>query len=144
MAIISGNPYLIAQEELRKRLRTLTLDQNNRATQRAIVHKKVQQLNKDIDVLTRDIAGAAPFFRSISPLTAARLLLGAGSGRNHAAGALIRSRHEAHRGRPHPRTLTDDGGVLQAVPRGAKALLYLRTCGARSAGNAQRRSSEAD
>ncbi|MYR09042.1 hypothetical protein GTY62_00115 [Streptomyces sp. SID724] len=55
MAIISGNPYLIAQEDLRKKLRTLTLDQNNRATQRAIVFKKVQQLNKDIDTLTRDI-----------------------------------------------------------------------------------------
>ncbi|MEU9755673.1 hypothetical protein AB0D90_21480, partial [Streptomyces althioticus] len=52
MAIISGNPYLIAQEELRKQLRTLTLDQNNRATQRAIVFRKIQQLHKEIDELT--------------------------------------------------------------------------------------------
>ncbi|MDX2840495.1 hypothetical protein PV377_16255, partial [Streptomyces ipomoeae] len=68
MAIISGNPYLIAQEELRKQLRTLTLDQNNRATQRAIVHKKVQQLNKDIDALTRDINRRGAVLPSLRPV----------------------------------------------------------------------------
>ncbi|WP_186779882.1 DEAD/DEAH box helicase family protein [Streptomyces salinarius] len=68
MAIISGNPYLIAQEELRKQLRTLTLDQNNRATQRAIVHKKVQQLNKDIDALTRDINRRGAVLPSLRPI----------------------------------------------------------------------------
>ncbi|WP_055689450.1 DUF6884 domain-containing protein, partial [Streptomyces prasinus] len=68
MAIISGNPYLIAQEELRKQLRTLTLDQNNRATQRAIVFKKVQQLNKDIDVLTRDINRRGAVLPSLRPV----------------------------------------------------------------------------
>ncbi|MFD5589331.1 DEAD/DEAH box helicase family protein [Streptomyces sp. NPDC127063] len=68
MAIISGNPYLIAQEELRKQLRMLTLDQNNRATQRAIVYKKVDQLNKDIDELTRDIARRAHVLPSLQPV----------------------------------------------------------------------------
>ncbi|GHB76263.1 hypothetical protein GCM10010331_75210 [Streptomyces xanthochromogenes] len=68
MAIISGNPYLIAQEDLRKKLRTLTLDQNNRATQRAIVFKKVQQLNKDIDTLTRDINRRGIVLPSLRPV----------------------------------------------------------------------------
>ncbi|MFJ3183910.1 hypothetical protein ACIPJN_36745 [Streptomyces sp. NPDC086796] len=68
MAIISGNPYLIAQEELRKQLRTLTLDQNNRATQRAIVFKKVQQLNKDIDALTGDINRRGIVLPSLRPV----------------------------------------------------------------------------
>ncbi|MFE4539678.1 hypothetical protein ACFRKB_32210 [Streptomyces scopuliridis] len=68
MAIISGNPYLIAQEDLRKKLRTLTLDQNNRATQRAIVFKKVQQLNKDINALTRDINQRGTVLPSLRPV----------------------------------------------------------------------------
>ncbi|WP_281944646.1 hypothetical protein [Streptomyces olivaceus] len=68
MAIISGNPYLIAQGDLRKRLRTLTLDQNNRATQRAIVFKKVQQLNKDIDALTWAINERGAVLPSLRPV----------------------------------------------------------------------------
>ncbi|MBW1603530.1 hypothetical protein JJV70_15740 [Streptomyces sp. JJ66] len=68
MAIISGNPYLIAQEELRKQLRTLTLDQNNRATQRAIVHKKVQQLDKDMAALAQDINQRGAVLPSLRPV----------------------------------------------------------------------------
>ncbi|MFC7639599.1 SNF2-related protein [Streptomyces thermogriseus] len=68
MAIISGNPYLIAQEELRKRLRTLTLDQKNRATQRAIIFQKVQQIDKDIDGLARDIAQRGAVLPSLQPV----------------------------------------------------------------------------
>ncbi|MFD3989708.1 DUF6884 domain-containing protein [Streptomyces californicus] len=68
MAIISGNPYLIAQGDLRKKLRTLTLDQNNRATQRAIVFKKIQKLNRDIDTLARDIKQRGRVLPSLRPV----------------------------------------------------------------------------
>ncbi|MFG3415833.1 DUF6884 domain-containing protein [Streptomyces althioticus] len=68
MAIISGNPYLIAQEELRKQLRTLTLDQNNRATQRAIVFRKIQQLHKEIDELTWNVRRRGSVLPSLRPV----------------------------------------------------------------------------
>ncbi len=68
MAIISGNPYLIAQEELRRQLRTLTLDQNNRATQRAIVFRKVQQLHKEIDELTWNVRRRRSVLPSLRPV----------------------------------------------------------------------------
>ncbi|QDN84395.1 DUF6884 domain-containing protein [Streptomyces sp. RLB3-6] len=67
MAIISGNVYLIAQEELRKQVRTLTLDQNNRATQRAIVHQRVERLNKEISSLARDINQRGAVLPSLRP-----------------------------------------------------------------------------
>ncbi|MEV5774222.1 hypothetical protein AB0L49_23680 [Streptomyces antimycoticus] len=104
MAIISGNPYLIAQEELRKQLRTLTLDQNNRATQRAIVFKKVQQLNKDIDALTRDIARRGAVLPSLRPVLGDdfRITLGGVAYTKHKDAAV---------------PLTDAlAGVLQALP----------------------------
>ncbi|MGY1548261.1 DUF6884 domain-containing protein [Streptomyces sp. MN6] len=68
MAIISGNPYLIAQGELRRQLRTLTLDQNNRATQRAIVFRKVQQLHKEIDELTWNVRRRGSVLPSLRPV----------------------------------------------------------------------------
>ncbi|MEV4438049.1 SNF2-related protein [Streptomyces sp. NPDC049577] len=68
MAIISGNPYLIAQEELRRELRTLELDQRGRATQRAIVHQKVHQLHQDIERLTRDITRRARVLPALEPV----------------------------------------------------------------------------
>ena len=68
MAIISGNPYLIAQEELRKQLRILTLDQNNRATQRAIVFRKIQQLHKEIDELTCNVRRRGSVLPSLRPV----------------------------------------------------------------------------
>ncbi|MFF4902535.1 DUF6884 domain-containing protein [Streptomyces sp. NPDC001068] len=68
MAIISGNVYLIAQEELRKQVRTLTLDQNNRATQRAIVHQRVERLNKEISSLARDINRRGAVLPSLRPV----------------------------------------------------------------------------
>ena len=68
MAIISGNPYLIAQGDLRKQLRRLTIDQNNRATQRAIISGKVGKLNKDIDGLTLNIARRGIVLPSLRPV----------------------------------------------------------------------------
>ncbi|WP_327332979.1 hypothetical protein [Streptomyces anulatus] len=67
-AIISGNPYLIAQEDMRKKLRTLTLDQNNRSTQRAIVFRKVQQLTQEIDTLAHDITRRGIVLPTLRPV----------------------------------------------------------------------------
>jgi N12 class adenine-specific DNA methylase len=68
MAIISGNPYLIEQGELRKQLRRLTLDQNNRGTQRYTVSRKIQRLHTDIDNLRHDIGRRSNTLPSLSPV----------------------------------------------------------------------------
>ncbi|MEU7106520.1 hypothetical protein ABZ951_15890 [Streptomyces sp. NPDC046215] len=68
MAIISGNPYLIEQEELRKELRTLELDQRNRATQRAILGKRLNELRIDIENLSNDIPRRARALPLLEPV----------------------------------------------------------------------------
>lgn len=68
MAIISGNPYLIEQEELRKQLRTLELDQRNRATQRAILGKRLNELRIDIENLSYDIPRRARALPLLEPV----------------------------------------------------------------------------
>lgn len=68
MAIISGNPYLIEQEELRKQLRTLELDQRNRATQRAILGKRLNELRVDIETLSYDIPRRALALPLLEPV----------------------------------------------------------------------------
>ncbi|MFD8415502.1 hypothetical protein ACFV2Q_27695 [Streptomyces sp. NPDC059650] len=68
MAIISGNPYLIEQEELRKQLRTLELDQRNRATQRAILGKRLHELRTDIERLSYDIPRRARVLPLLEPV----------------------------------------------------------------------------
>ncbi|GGY71602.1 hypothetical protein GCM10010363_61250 [Streptomyces omiyaensis] len=68
MAIISGNPYLIEQEELRKQLRTLELDQRNRATQRAIIGKRLRELHRDIENLSYDIPRRARVLPLLEPV----------------------------------------------------------------------------
>ncbi|MFI9206468.1 hypothetical protein [Streptomyces sp. NPDC053048] len=68
MAIISGNPYLIEQEELRKQLRTLDLDQRNRATQRAILGTRLNELRIDIENLSYDIPRRARALPLLEPV----------------------------------------------------------------------------
>ncbi|MDA5279944.1 SNF2-related protein [Streptomyces sp. Isolate_45] len=68
MAIISGNPYLIQQEDLRKELRTLDLDQRNRATQRAILGKRLNELRIDIENLSYDIPRRARALPLLEPV----------------------------------------------------------------------------
>ncbi|MFD4865297.1 hypothetical protein [Streptomyces sp. NPDC058412] len=68
MAIISGNPYLIEQEELRKQLRTLELDQRNRATQRAILGTRLNELRIDIENLSYDIPNRARALPLLEPV----------------------------------------------------------------------------
>ncbi|MFI9214292.1 hypothetical protein ACIGW7_39955 [Streptomyces sp. NPDC053253] len=68
MAIISGNPYLIEQEELRKQLRTLELDQRNRATQRSILGDRLQELRRDIESLSYDIPRRARALPLLEPV----------------------------------------------------------------------------
>ncbi|MFF8280033.1 hypothetical protein ACF05T_28720 [Streptomyces lateritius] len=68
MAIISGNPYLIEQEELRKQLRTLELDQRNRATQRAILGQRLNDLRIDIETLSYDIPRRARVLPLLEPV----------------------------------------------------------------------------
>ncbi|MEU5163392.1 DUF6884 domain-containing protein [Streptomyces sp. NPDC020875] len=67
-AIISGNEYLIAQEDLRKKLKKLTLSQNNRATQRSIIFKKVQAVSAEIEVLERNITRRGAVLPSLLPV----------------------------------------------------------------------------
>ncbi|MGV9277684.1 DEAD/DEAH box helicase family protein, partial [Streptomyces griseosporeus] len=128
MAIISGNPYLIAQEELRKQLRTLTLDQNNRATQRAIVFKKIQQLNKDIDTLTRDIARRGAVLPSLRPVLGDdfQITLGGATYTKHKAAAapLMEALVGVARGLPEGRLFGPETVLGQLGGRDLAAVAY--------------------
>ncbi|MFI8365233.1 hypothetical protein ACIGD1_34415 [Streptomyces sp. NPDC085612] len=112
MAIISGNPYLIEQEELRKQLRTLELDQRNRATQRAILGKRLNELRVDIETLSYGIPRRALALPLLEPVLGDdfRITLAGTAYTKHkdAAGPLMQLLTGVGQSLPASRTTTPD------------------------------------
>ena len=113
MAILSGNPYLIAQENQRKALRTLEVDQRNRATQRSIAWKKLHEVGGDIEQLWWDIRRRAAVLPTLEAVLGEdfRITLGGTEYTRHkdAAQPLVQALARVGHSLPEGRASTPDG-----------------------------------